>query len=141
MTEQMPPEKRPADISADSPADTSEGVETAKDTPTSPTEETPVEVSNPALESAAEPEAPASATDLPAPEPKPEPEPAPAVPTPVPKPAVPTPATLRVPSPASLAGRLHGSAAPKPSEFGRVDESGTVFVRTGPSRPAHQSCG
>jgi hypothetical protein len=37
---------------------------------------------------------------------------------------------MHIPSPASLAGRLHGSAAPKPSEFGRVDESGTVFVRT-----------
>jgi hypothetical protein len=29
-----------------------------------------------------------------------------------------------------LAGRLHGSAAPKPSKHGRVDESGTVFVLT-----------
>src|SRR5665648_157951 len=37
---------------------------------------------------------------------------------------------MRVPSPASLAGRLHGNAAPKPSQHGRVDESGTVFVRT-----------
>ena len=37
---------------------------------------------------------------------------------------------MRVPSPASLAGRLHGSAAPKASQYGRVDESGTVFVRT-----------
>src|SRR5665648_76520 len=37
---------------------------------------------------------------------------------------------MRAPSPATLAGRLHGSAAPKPSEHGRVDESGTVFVRT-----------
>jgi hypothetical protein len=37
---------------------------------------------------------------------------------------------MHVPSPASLAGRLHGSAHPKPSQYGRVDESGTVFVRT-----------
>jgi hypothetical protein len=37
---------------------------------------------------------------------------------------------MHIPSPASLAGRLHGHAAPKPSQFGRVDESGTVFVRT-----------
>ena len=49
---------------------------------------------------------------------------------PVPAPPVPTPATMHVPSPASLAGRLHGSAHPKPSAHGRVDESGTVFVRT-----------
>src|SRR5665811_2483465 len=38
--------------------------------------------------------------------------------------------TMPVPSPASLAGRIHGSAAVKPSQYGRVDESGTVFVRT-----------
>jgi hypothetical protein len=58
-----------------------------------------------------------------------EPAPVPA-PVPVPVPAVPTPATIRIPSPAALAGRLHGNAAPKPSEHGRVDASGTVFVRT-----------
>ncbi len=46
------------------------------------------------------------------------------------KPIVPTPATIHVPSPAALAARLHGNAAAKPSEHGRVDESGTVFVRT-----------
>ena len=45
-------------------------------------------------------------------------------------PSVPTPATIHVPSPAVLAGRLHGNATAKPSEHGRVDESGTVFVRT-----------
>jgi len=49
---------------------------------------------------------------------------------PAPAPAIPTPAAIHVPSPASLAGRLHGPAAPKPSQYGRVDESGTVFVRT-----------
>ncbi|MBE3076342.1 MAG: DUF349 domain-containing protein [Actinobacteria bacterium] len=53
-----------------------------------------------------------------------------AEPVSAPAPAVPTPPRIRVPSPATLAGRLHGSAAPKPSEHGRVDESGTVFVRT-----------
>jgi len=37
---------------------------------------------------------------------------------------------MRIPSPAALAGRLHGHATPKPSEHGRVDESGAVFVRT-----------
>jgi hypothetical protein len=37
---------------------------------------------------------------------------------------------MHIPSPASLAGRLHGSVAPKPSQYGRVDDSGTVFVRT-----------
>ena len=51
-------------------------------------------------------------------------------PAPVPAAPAPTPATMHVPSPASLAGRLHGSAHPKPSAHGRVDESGTVFVRT-----------
>jgi hypothetical protein len=57
--------------------------------------------------------------------------PEPVVPEPVvPKPAVPSPAAMKVPSPASLAGRLHGHATAKPSEYGRVDDSGTVFVRT-----------
>jgi hypothetical protein len=51
-------------------------------------------------------------------------------PEPAPAPAAPSPSNIHVPSPASLAGRLHGSAAPKASQFGRVDESGTVFVRT-----------
>ena len=63
----------------------------------------------------------------------PEPEPS-AAPEPVDdsvtEPNVPTPATIHVPSPAALAARLHGNAAAKPSEHGRVDESGTVFVRT-----------
>jgi len=45
-------------------------------------------------------------------------------------PSIPTPASIHVPSPAALAGRLHGNATAKPSEHGRVDESGTVFVRT-----------
>lgn len=56
--------------------------------------------------------------------------PAPNPEVPAPTPAAPTPATIHVPSPATLARRLHGNAAPKPSAFGRVDESGTVFVRT-----------
>jgi len=68
-------------------------------------------------------DAPTPATAEPAAETAPEP-------APVPAPAAPTPASIRVPSPAVLAGRLHGSAAAKPSEHGRVDESGTVFVRT-----------
>jgi len=60
-----------------------------------------------------------------------EPEPVATEPEPVAtESTVPTPATVHVPSPASLAARLHGNAAPKPSEHGRVDESGTVFVRT-----------
>ena len=59
----------------------------------------------------------------------PEPEAAPE-PEATPAPKVPTPAAMRIPSPATLAGRLHGTAAPKPSEHGRVDESGTVFVHT-----------
>ena len=163
MTEQMPPEERPADASADGSADTSQGEETVEDGPTSPVVELPAEGSTavsepeatapkpaPPAEPAPEPEAAAveqeSAPAEPAPEleavPTPEPEtaaaePAPAQPTPEPEaaapkpaPAVPTPAMMHVPSPASLAGRLHGSAAPKPSQYGRVDESGTVFVRT-----------
>ena len=68
-------------------------------------------------------DAPAEPATGTVPEPRPEPEPKP-------EPAVATPATIRIPSPAALAGKLHGHAAPKPSEHGRVDESGTVFVRT-----------
>ncbi|HEY5247637.1 MAG TPA: DUF349 domain-containing protein [Dermatophilaceae bacterium] len=102
MTEQTP-EKQPADISADSPVDNSQEVETVNDVPTPPVAETPTQ----------EPAAVEPATQEPAASPKP---------------AVPTPAAMHVPSPASLAGRLHGNAAPKPSKYGRVDESGTVFV-------------
>jgi hypothetical protein len=151
VTEQMPPENQPADVSADSSSDTSEEVETAEGAPTSPVEETPAEESTPAPESEAAVPTPATEAETEVPSPAPEAEvtepaveaeaepskPAPAVPTlpaeaevPKPAPAVPTPATMHVPSPASLAGRLHGSAAPKPSRYGRVDESGTVFVRT-----------
>jgi len=62
-------------------------------------------------------------------EPQPTSVPAP-TPRPTPGPGLPKPPASPVPSPAALAGRLHGTAAPKPSEHGRVDESGTVFVRT-----------
>jgi hypothetical protein len=65
----------------------------------------------------------------PAAEPAPEPAAEPGTGT-TPTAPLPTPETMHVPSPASLAGRLHGSVAPKPSQYGRVDESGTVFVRT-----------
>ena len=80
-----------------------------------------------AVTEAPEPEAAAAAVSepqsaVPAPESVPEPE--------ATAPSVPTPATIHVPSPAVLAGRLHGNATAKPSEHGRVDESGTVFVRT-----------
>ena len=54
---------------------------------------------------------------------------APAPPTPrpaAPGPAAPSPA---VPSPAALAG-LHAPGGHRASEFGRVDDTGTVFVRT-----------
>ncbi|MEO8556058.1 MAG: DUF349 domain-containing protein, partial [Actinomycetota bacterium] len=76
----------------------------------------------PAPEVAVEPEV------TPAPEPVVQAEVAPApevVPAPVPKPPA-----MNVPSPAALAARLHGHAAAKQSEHGRVDTSGTVFVRT-----------
>jgi len=69
-----------------------------------------------------EPEVVVEAADTPEPEVVVEAEVAPA---PVPKPPA-----MNVPSPAALAARLHGHAAPKQSEHGRVDESGTVFVRT-----------
>jgi len=95
-------EQTPQNDAAMPATDISEEVEKVDDAPTLPTEET-------------------------APEPAAEPVP---VSAPAPAPAVPTPPRIRVPSPATLAGRLHGSAAPKPSEHGRVDESGTVFVRT-----------
>jgi len=80
-----------------------------------------------AVTEAPEPEAAAATVSepqvpVPAPESVPEPE--------ATAPSVPTPATIHVPSPAVLAGRLHGNATAKPSEHGRVDESGTVFVRT-----------
>ena len=53
--------------------------------------------------------------------------PAPPTPRPaVPGPAAPSPA---VPSPAALAG-LHAPGGHRASEFGRVDDNGTVFVRT-----------
>jgi len=83
-----------------------------------------------------EPVAPEPETTAATPEPEPSPEATPDVvvaapgseaPAPVPSP---TPARIHVPSPAVLAGRLHGSATAKPSQHGRVDESGTVFVRT-----------
>ena len=84
----------------DPAADSPQEVSAEEDAPTSPAAETTAE------------ETPAAST--------------PAAPTPAP----PSPASLRVPSPASLAGRLHGTATPQPSRYGRVDESGTVFVRT-----------
>ena len=109
MTEQTPEKHSIADGSAHSP----EG-ESAEETNTPP-----------AAEQASQEPVPASE---PAPTaPTPAPETSPAAPTPSP---VPTPAAMHIPSPASLAGRLHGSVAPKPSQYGRVDDSGTVFVRT-----------
>lgn len=51
------------------------------------------------------------------------PAPAPAAPAP------PAPPAPRAPSPAALAG-LHAPGGHRASEFGRVDENGTVFVRT-----------
>ena len=149
MTEQTP-ENDPA-------VDIPEEVTTVDDAPTSPAAEAepavfPVTEPEPAAVAATEPEPAAAVPTEPKPEPaaavptEPKPEPAAAVPT-EPEPAaavptepepaaavptepIPTPATLRVPSPASLAARLHGNAAAKSSEHGRVDESGTVFVRT-----------
>ena len=91
----------------------SEEVTAADVAPTTPEPET---------EATPEPEVAAAVTAaeaVPAPRPKP-----------VPSPGVPTPPAIKVPSPSALAGRLHGSAAPRPSEHGRVDESGTVFVRS-----------
>ena len=110
MTEQMP-EKQPSDTKAGTPADISEEVETVEETPTPPVAETPTEEPTPAEPVAEEPVAEEPVAETP-------------------KPAAPTPSVMHIPSPASLAGRLHGSAAPKPSKFGRVDESGTVFVLT-----------
>ena len=103
MTEQTPENQPAADISRE--------VETVDDAPTSPSPEAQAE----------EPAPTSPVAEAPAEEP---------TAAPIPAPTVPTPATMRVPSPASLAGRLHGNAAPKPSQYGRVDESGTVFVRT-----------
>ena len=111
MTEQTPENHPTADISEEvkdvDEASTSSEAETLEEEPVPTTE-------------------PAAAV----PTTEPTTEPAAAVPTTEPAAAVPTPATIHVPSPASLAGRLHGNVAPKPSHFGRVDDSGTVFVRT-----------
>jgi hypothetical protein len=117
VTEQTP-ENAPA-------VDSSEEVETANDAPSPPVAEAAPEpgpqvpTPEPAVVVSEEVE---TVSDAPAPPV--------AEATSEPAPHVPTPARIHVPSPATLAGRLHGSAAPKPSEFGRVDESGTVFVRT-----------
>lgn len=134
MTEQMPEKHSAPDSSAGTSEEpeTAEKVGMAEDVPAPPVPQSPVAESAPAPEAELETpvaEAPAAAKLV---------VPKPAMPKPaIPKPAMPkpspvaaTPAALHVPSPASLAGRLHGSAAPKPSEFGRVDDSGTVFVRT-----------
>ena len=56
----------------------------------------------------------------------PAPAPAPPAPRPAPAPAPPAP---RAPSPAALAG-LHAPSGQRASEFGRVADDGTVFVRT-----------
>ncbi len=56
--------------------------------------------------------------------PAPRPVPAPAPPAPAPAPPAP-----RAPSPAALAG-LHAPGGQRASEFGRVADDGTVFVRT-----------
>ena len=122
MTEQKP-ENTSADTSTEIPVE----AETAEDTPTSPAAEMPADeparITPPEQEPAPVAEEPTPATPVPSVAEE-------AVKKPSPAPPVPTPATMQVPSPASLAGRLHGSAAPKPSQYGRVDESGTVFVRT-----------
>ena len=150
MTEQTP-ENHPA-------TDTSEEVETVQNSPTPPAAETPAPAAPiPEAEAATPTLEPEPAVPNPAPQPEPEtaaapkPSPEPAVPNPAPQPEpetaaapkpateaaavprtapVPSPATMHIPSPASLAGKLHGNATPKPSQYGRVDESGTVFVRT-----------
>jgi len=136
----------------DPAVDISQEARTVDDAPTPPTAEVVPEPEadasepEPTPEAVTEPESTPEAVTGPeltpeavtAPEPTPEavtapepdatePEPTPVPPT---APNVPTPATIRIPSPAALAARLHGNAAAKPSEHGRVDDSGTVFVRT-----------
>jgi Domain of Unknown Function (DUF349) len=70
-----------------------------------------------------QPDAPEAASPAPRPTPAPAPRP---TPTPAPTPAPPAP---RAPSPAALAG-LHAPGGQRASEFGRVADDGTVFVRT-----------
>jgi Domain of Unknown Function (DUF349) len=133
VTEQMSEKHSTADGSAD----TSEAVEAVEETATpqeaGPQAEEPAPAPEPPSAAPA-PESPAAvptpAAEPKAEEPAPAPEPPSAAPAPESPAAVPTPATMHIPSPASLAGRLHGTVAPKPSQYGRVDESGTVFVRT-----------
>jgi hypothetical protein len=127
-------EPAPQDRTPEPAVDTSEEVQAANDAPTSPEAESVPEPApqlptpEPAVDTSEEVEAANDVTT--SPETEAVAEPAPQVPTTEPVSAVPTPARISVPSPATLAGRLHGSAAPKSSEHGRVDESGTVFVRT-----------
>jgi len=109
---QQNPENDPA-------ADTSKEVKTTDGVAALATAEA-VTTPEPEAVTAPEPEA----VTAPEPEAVTAPEPEAAVPT------IPTPASIHVPSPAALAGKLHGNATAKPSEHGRVDESGTVFVRT-----------
>jgi hypothetical protein len=127
-------EDTPANATEDTPESVPEDTpaNVAEDIPESATEDTPPavpEILEPVDEAAA---APSSVPPAPDAEAEAASEEQTAAPTPssIPAPAVPTPETMHVPSPASLAGRLHGTAAPKPSQYGRVDESGTVFVRT-----------
>ena len=116
MTDQDPQNDSEVDTSADMQVVD----DTVPETPSATVVETPVET----------PAETPSETVVETPS---EPQPAP-VPTPTPRPGpgphAPKLPSTPVPSPAALAGRLHGTATAKPSEHGRVDESGTVFVRT-----------
>ena len=134
QTDQTPKKDSEVDISEkrDTPdAPVSADSESAETTPEPPveasaestTEAPPVETPDAEVAPVAEPVTEFAPLGAPSPVPTP-------TPRPVPGPNVPKPPPMRVPSPAVLAGRLHGNAAPKPSEHGRVDESGTVFVRT-----------
>jgi Domain of Unknown Function (DUF349) len=141
QTDQSPKKDSEVDIpeEVDAPdAPESERAETTREQAAEVSQEpeaevTPVAEPEAEVTPVAEPEAEVTPVAEPEAEVTPVAEPSP-VPTPTPRPGpvpnVPKPPALRVPSPAVLAGRLHGNAAPKPSEHGRVDESGTVFVRT-----------
>lgn len=114
--------------------ETPEQADTADPAPTADSPDVPVPAST---EAAAAPDVPVPAADEAGADAGATPDVPVPTPAPAPKPPVPSPAALArhapvpAPSPAYVAGRLH-PAVPgvRSSEFGRVAEDGTVFVKT-----------
>jgi hypothetical protein len=114
------------------PAEPAHAVEPSE--PSEPTGAEPTETAEPPAEQAPAPEP----TSAPAPAPTPTPTPSP-TPRPTPRP-IPTPAAVAAARPAP-ASRVTPAGAPTsapadPTSFGRVDDEGTVWVRTADSERA-----